>query len=151
MQTDSDYLRRSVELHQRSHDPHRQVGALIVDSAGNIVSEGVNAPPDRFNFSKADTFRAIVLDPEWKYFMLEHAERNAINAAFSKGMSLSGSTMYASLYPCADCARAIVAAGISRLVVPDIGGDADRDTKWKAHYHYASKVFALGGVKVEVR
>lgn len=118
---------------------------------GNIVSEGVNSPPDRFNFSKADTFLAIERDPEWKYFMLEHAERNAINSAFSKGAPLLGATMYVSLYPCADCARAIVAAGISRLVVPDIEGDADRDTKWKAHYHYASKVFALAGVKVEVK
>lgn len=150
MRPDSDYLRRSIELHECSHDPHRQVGAVIVDQHGTIISEGANAPPDRFGYSKADSLRAIEDDPEWKYYMLEHAERNAINAALARGVSLEGTTMYASLYPCADCARAIVAAGISRLVVPHIGGNAERDAKWKSHYHYASQVFARGGVKVDV-
>lgn len=149
MHPDSDYLRRCTELHERSHDPHRQVGAIIVDSDGQILSEGANAPPIQLGLSKADSLRAIEGDPDWKYFMFEHAERNAINLAVAKGSVLRGTTMYASLFPCADCARAIVAAGISRLVVPKGGGNAKRDEKWQAHYHYADEIFGLAGVKVD--
>lgn len=148
IQRDSEYLRRCVELHERSHDPHRQVGAIIVNEHGRILSEGANAPPKKFGLSKADSSHAIEADPEWKYFMLEHAERNAISSAVEKGEALAGTTMFASLYPCADCARAIVAAGISRLVVPKLGGNTERDKKWQAHYRYANKIFELGGVVV---
>lgn len=149
MRPDSDYLRRCTELHERSHDPHRQVGAIIVDSKGQILSEGANAPPIQLGLSKADSLRAIEGDLDWKYFMLEHAERNAINLAVATGTTLLGTTMYASLFPCSDCARAIVAAGIRRLVVPEGGGNAKRDEKWHTHYHYAEAIFGLAGLKVD--
>ncbi len=149
MKLDSDFLRRCNELHEFSHDPHRQVGAVIVDANGRILSEGVNAPPNPLGLSQSDSLRAIEGDPDWKYFMLEHAERNAISSALAKGAALHGTTMYASLYPCADCARAIVAAGIKRLVVPSLGGDTERDRKWKSHYLYANEIFRMAGVKVD--
>lgn len=82
--------------------------------------------------------------------MLEHAERNAINAARDQHLKLAGSTMYGSLFPCADCARAIVAAGISRLVVPSLSSDPARDSKWLDHYRYAYEIFDLAGIRVDV-
>lgn len=146
---DRDYLQLCVKLHKHSHDPHRQVGSVIVGRDGQVLSEGVNAPPSEIGFSEAESRRAIEMDPDWKYFFLEHAERNAIHKAYSKNVSLKGATMYASLYPCADCARAIVAAGISRLVVPEPGGNGTRDAKWQSHYRYASQIFDLAGIEVD--
>ena len=146
--TDSQLLRHCIALHSRSHDPHRQVGVVITDRDGNIISEGVNAPPERLGLSKADSHVLIGRDPDWKYFMLEHAERNAIHSSLARNVSLQGATMYASLYPCADCARAIVASGIMRLVVLREESENNRDARWRLHRHYADKAFGLGQVEV---
>jgi dCMP deaminase len=82
--------------------------------------------------------------------MLEHAERNAIFAAYAEGKSMVGATIYSTLFPCADCARAIVAAGLSRLVVLGMTKDPVRDEKWLEHYRHAERIFARAGVAVDV-
>ena len=132
-----------------SHDPHRPVGVVIADRTGSIISTGSNRPPERFAFEQADTLEAIRHDPSWKYYMMEHAERNAILEALKRGSSLKGAVMYGTLFPCSDCARAIVAAGIERLVVPKPGIHPERDERWRSHYEYARKIFDLGGVQVD--
>lgn len=147
---DQQFLLRCEEIKEGSHDPHRKVGVLIVDDHGEILSVGTNAPPVKLGLSRSDSVAAITDDPEWKYFMLEHAERNAINAARDDGRSLAGATMYGTLFPCADCARAIVAAGISRVVVPGPGGDLNRDRKWADHYRYAHRILELACIRVDI-
>jgi dCMP deaminase len=82
--------------------------------------------------------------------MLEHAERNAIFAAYRGGRSLVGATMYGTLFPCADCARAIVAARLSRLDVLSLGRDPVRDAKWLEHYRYAERILAMAGITVVI-
>jgi dCMP deaminase len=149
-ESDRRFLLRCEEVKEESHDPHRRVGVLIVDADGQVITTGTNAPPPQLGFSILDSHKAIESDPEWKYFVLEHAERNAINAARDQRLALAGATMYGSLFPCADCARAIVAAGISRLVVPKLDGDPARDSKWLDHYRYAHMILDLAGVRVDV-
>ena len=105
-------------------------------------------PPQRFHFTPSDTHNAIDNDPTWKYFMVEHAERNAIIEALKSGISLERATLYGTLFPCADCARAIVAAGIEEVVVPRPGLHPDRDERWRSHYEYATKVFELGNIRL---
>jgi dCMP deaminase len=134
---------------RESHDPHRPVGAIIADAHGRFVADGTNAPPTAFGYSVADTHAAIDADPAWKYFMLEHAERNAIFKAQASGISLKGATMYGTLFPCADCARAIAASGIRRIVVPEPGQHSDRDQKWIDHYRYARKIIDLSGIALD--
>lgn len=123
---------------------------VIVDPLSQVVAEGANAPPRRIGMTREETEAAISQDPSWKYFMLEHAERNAIFAARDRGVSLVGTTMYGTLFPCADCARAISAAGISRLVVTTGDNDPVRDERWRDHYAYARKIFEMGGVTVDL-
>jgi dCMP deaminase len=147
---DRQFLLRCEEVKEESHDPHRKVGVLIVDDQDQVISVGTNAPPHQLGLSRYDSHAAIAVDPEWKYFMLEHAERNAINAARNDGKSAVGATMYGTLFPCADCARAIVAAGISRLVVSGPGGNPDRDRKWIDHYRYAHRILELARVQVDI-
>ena len=148
--SDRYFLQRSEVMQQKSHDPHRQVGVIIVDANGNIIGSGTNAPPAELGLTLAESLTAIEEDPAWKYFILEHAERNAINSARNSGKELKGTTMYGTLFPCADCARAIVAGGISRLVVPGPGGDPHRDQKWRDHYRFAHRIFELAEIQVDI-
>ena len=132
-----------------SHDPDRQVGAVIADASGEVLSMGTNRPPKQMHLSADDSRLAIAGDHEWKYFMLEHAERNAIANARDSGRSLKGATIYVSLYPCANCARAIAAAGIRRLVAPEPVIATARDERWRADFFYAPRIFELSGVEVD--
>ena len=142
-------MRLSDEARQLSHDPDRQVGAVIVNNEDVLVATGSNSPPSELNISAIDSRTAILEDSSWKYFMLEHAERNAIHEAHRRGVSLVGSTIYVTLFPCADCARAIVAAGIFRLVVPSEQKESERDDKWSEHYRYARRILKTAGVQLE--
>lgn len=146
---DRSMLLLSQEAQKQSHDPHRQVGVVIADDKNQIISTGTNEPPVSLGFHVDKSHQSIAHDPSWKYYILEHAERNAIFSALKSGTSLAGTTMYGTLFPCADCARAIAAVGITRLVVPSPGIHPVRDQKWMEHYKYADMILRLGGVSVE--
>jgi dCMP deaminase len=147
---DRSFLRLCFEVRENSHDPDRSVGAVIVDGADDVLGVGTNAPPSALKLTLAESHEAVRQDRAWKYFTLEHAERNAIFTAYAQGKLLAGATMYTTLFPCADCARAIVAAGLSRLVVFGLAKDPIRDEKWLEHYRHADRMLAMAGVIVDV-
>lgn len=147
---DKSFLLRCEEVKNASYDPYRQVGAVIVNKYGEIVAEGTNAPPSQLGMTRIATSAAIDQDSNWKYFMLEHAERNAIFSARDHNHSLVGATMYVTLFPCSDCARAIVSAGISRIVISSKNANSIRDQKWEEHYLYAMKILNQSGLIVEL-
>lgn len=94
---------------QRSKDPSTQVGAVIVKH-GDVLSTGYNGMP-----------AGLIETPErWerpaKYALVVHAEENALLRAARKGVSVIGSTLYISLFPCSKCARVIANSGIQELV-----------------------------------
>lgn len=96
-----------------SPDRSRKVGAVIIAPNGEIISVGCNTLPDGVEHS--DEF----LSRPAKYDWTEHAERNAIfEVAKSLGKSTEGCSMVLPWFPCAHCARAIVQAGIQRVVAP---------------------------------
>jgi dCMP deaminase len=82
-----------------------------------------------------------------KYSWTEHAERNAIYNAARVGVSLAGCTCYVNWFPCIDCARAIVQAGIIRLV----GLEPDHnDPKWGADFRFAIDMFAEVNLEIKL-
>lgn len=97
----------------RSKDPNTQVGACIVSSDHKILSMGYNGFPlgcsdDEFPWAREG-------EPlENKYFYTTHSELNAI--LNYRGGSLEGSTLYVSLFPCNECAKAIIQSGIKTIV-----------------------------------
>lgn len=97
----------------RSKDPNTQVGACIVSSDNKILSMGYNGFPkgcsdDEFPWGREG-------DPlENKYFYSTHSELNAI--LNYRGGSLEGSKLYVSLFPCNECAKAIIQAGIKTVI-----------------------------------
>lgn len=97
----------------RSKDPNTQVGACIVDHANHILSTGYNGFP---NGCSDDDFpwgrEGGMLESKYPYVV--HAELNAILNA--RGKDLTGSRIYVALFPCNECAKAIIQAGISEVI-----------------------------------
>ena len=97
----------------RSKDPSTQVGACIVSEDNRILSTGYNGFPqgcsdDDFPWNRDESLG------ETKYNFVVHAELNAIlNAG---GKSLVGSRIFVSLFPCHECAKAIIQAGVREVV-----------------------------------
>ena len=97
----------------RSKDPSTQVGACIVNPDKRIMSMGYNGMPrncsdDEFPWDRDNT----PLDS--KYLYVCHAEFNAILNC-ERG-NLRGCTVYATLFPCNECAKAIIQSGITEVV-----------------------------------
>lgn len=98
---------------KRSKDPSTQVGACIVNSSNVIESIGYNGLPkgcsdDEFPWEKDGD----VLNT--KYPFVVHAELNAILNA--RGKDLSNCKIYVALFPCNECAKAIIQTGITEVV-----------------------------------
>lgn len=96
----------------RSKDPSTQVGACIVSPSKKVVGLGYNGFPtgindDDFPWEKHDEY------DQSKYAYVVHAELNAILNATT---SLQGCSIYVSLFPCNECAKAIIQSGIKTLI-----------------------------------
>ena len=96
----------------RSKDPNTQVGAAIVDQDHKVVSIGYNGMPrgckdEDFPWEREGGF----LDTKYAYVV--HAELNAI---LNSPRPVSGCTLYVSLFPCNECAKAIIQSGIKKVI-----------------------------------
>ena len=98
---------------ERSKDPNTQVGACIVDDQNRILATGYNGFPQGCSDDDFPWNRDEALG-ETKYQFVVHAELNAI--LNSRGKSLQGSKLYVGLFPCNECAKAIIQAGISEVI-----------------------------------
>ena len=97
----------------RSKDPNSQVGACIVSEDNKILSMGYNGFPkdcsdDEFPWARQGD------ELNTKYFYVVHSELNAI-LNYSGG-SLEGAKLYVSLFPCNECAKAIIQSGIKEVI-----------------------------------
>jgi dCMP deaminase len=98
---------------KRSKDPSTQVGACIVNQKNKIVGAGYNGLPagcddDEFPWEKQGAFL------QTKYPYVCHAELNAI--LNNIGMDLHGCRIYTALFPCNECAKAIIQSGIVEVI-----------------------------------
>ena len=97
----------------RSKDPNTQVGACIVNDKNKIMSVGYNGLPvgcsdDEFPWERdGDAY-------DTKYPYVCHAELNAI--LNNAGAPLEGCRIYVALFPCNECAKAIIQSGIREVV-----------------------------------
>ena len=101
----------------RSKDPNTQVGACIVSQDNKILSMGYNGFPkgcsdDDFPWNRESD------DPyDNKYFYTTHSELNAI--LNYRGGSLEGCKLYVTLFPCNECAKALIQSGIRTVIYAD--------------------------------
>ncbi len=123
----------------RSKDPNTQVGCCIVSEDHKILSMGYNGLPngcedDEFPWERESTDMLAT-----KYPYVVHSELNAI--LNYRGGSLEGSTLYVSLFPCNECAKAIIQAGIRTIVY-----DSDKYASTPAT-RAAKRMFDAAGVR----
>ena len=99
---------------KRSKDPSTQVGACIVDDDNRILSTGYNGFPQGCSDDDYPWAREVEDSNGTKYPFVVHAELNAI--LNNRGKNLTGSRIYVALFPCNECAKAIIQSGIREVV-----------------------------------
>lgn len=124
----------------RSKDPNTQVGACIVNDDNRIVSVGYNGFPRGCSDEDFPWERSADNQNDTKYPFVCHAELNAI--LNSNGIGVKGSRIYVALFPCNECAKAIIQAGIKEIVyISDKYRDTDANLASK-------RMLAAAGVKL---
>lgn len=137
---DKKFIGLSRHISEWSKDTNRKVGAVIVDVDNVVLSMGYNGIPRGCD----DKVEARYERPA-KYLYTEHAERNAIYHAARHGVSLKDCRMYVTLFPCADCARAMIQSGIKQLIAPQ--PDLEHEI-WGEHFKVAIQM--MEEAKVEI-
>ncbi len=99
----------------RSKDPNTQVGACIVDNMNRILSIGYNGAPNGFDDTKFPWDREGK-PLETKYLYVCHAELNAILNFRGNRKDFEDSKLYVALFPCNECSKAIIQAGIKEVI-----------------------------------
>jgi dCMP deaminase len=150
--TEADRFYLTLALGERinSDDPKARriqqsgVGAIIVGKKG-ILAQSANVLPPALKRDHDRHSRTI--SEEERYHFIEHAERAAIFKAMLRCTDLTGSTLYCSRFPCSDCARAIVWAGIDRAVfATGYAGEAH----WLKSQQAARHILRRAGVTVRI-
>lgn len=130
---DKLFMKIAGDLAEMSHCCRVQVGAVIVRE-GRIISTGWNGtPPGHQNcddyFAAKHGVPPHAVDSELHSEFTEyevHAETNALLFAARHGMKVDGATIYTTTSPCLDCGKAIITAGIKRVVFKEL---YDRDQR----------------------
>jgi len=98
---------------RRSKDPNSQVGACIVNDENKIVSVGYNGAPIGYDDDKDMTWEREGNFLDTKYAYVCHSELNAI---LNSNNSVKGCKLYVTLFPCNECAKAIIQSGIKEVI-----------------------------------
>ena len=115
---DEFFMRVAVAAALRSKDPNTQVGACIAGTDHRILSVGYNGTPSGIDDDEFpwDTTADPLTD---KHNYVIHAEANAILNYRGSLKELAGATVYVTLFPCQECAKMLVQAGIGEVVYLD--------------------------------
>lgn len=108
---DEYFMGVAILASKRSKDPNTQVGACIVNEENIILSTGYNGFPSGCSDDEYPWERE---GENTKYPYVVHAELNAILNA--NGKSLRNSRIYVALFPCNECAKAIIQSGIKEVI-----------------------------------
>lgn len=140
MNWDERFMELAIHVASWSKDRSRQVACVIVAPDNSVRALGFNGFPRGLD----DEVEGRHFRPA-KYLWTEHAERNAIYVAARNGIPLNGCRMYLPWFPCVDCARAIVQAGLVEVVSrqPDFS-----DIRWGEDFRVAVELLKEAEVSV---
>jgi dCMP deaminase len=139
---DKKFIKLSTHISGWSKDKNRKVGAVIVDNDNAVLSMGYNGIPRGCDDDVESRYNRPT-----KYLYTEHAERNAIYHAARHGVSLKDCRIYVTLFPCADCARAIIQSGITKIIAPE--PDTTHEI-WGEHFKAAIEMMEEAKIKIEL-
>ena len=137
---DEYFMTLALLTAKRSKDPSTQVGACIVDDENKVVSIGYNGMPRHCDDTKLTWEKGEDLNN--KYLYVCHAEFNAILNT-RDGSHLNGCRIYVTLFPCNECAKAIIQTGIKKVIY--------LSNKYEAHLstRASKQLFEVAGVEIE--
>lgn len=110
---DEYFMGLAIMSSLRSKDPNSQVGACIVNNENKIISVGYNGAPIGFDDDKDMKWDREGSFIDTKYAYVCHSELNAI---INSKTSVKDCKLYVTLFPCNECAKAIIQSGIKELV-----------------------------------
>jgi len=141
----AEVLQLCYKWAQNSPDPSTQNAAILcaINPNGSLhpfnETLAVNEFPHGVSYSDERWERPL------KYAFIEHAERNCLFKALRRGRCTTGLAMVCPWAACADCARAIVQAGVKKLITQWF----DDEDRWADSIAVAFTILAEGGVEVE--
>ena len=149
LESDSFFMNEALLERIKTDDPkgqivHQSAVGAVIEKDGNILARSANVLPPTLKNKMEDSSNRI--SDNDRYFIIEHAERAAIYNGLIKGKALAGATIYCTRFPCSDCARAIVWAGIKRAVFA--GGFAG-EQRWLESQRAALRILRDSGVTVK--
>ncbi len=139
---DETFMQIAQVIRQRSKDPSTQVGAVIVAPDNRVLSLGYNGTPNGFDDAHFPWAREADSPADTKYPYIIHAERNAVLNFRGLTREMEGATLYATHFPCNECAKEIIQAGIRTVVY------ATRDTGMNLLEEVTGRMFRECGVSV---
>ena len=125
-----------------SKERGRRFGAVIVGPDREVRSMGYNGIPRGVDDEIEERHSR---ENGMKYFWAAHAEANAIFNAARVGVPVQGCAIYVPLFPCADCAKAIIQSGITRVVTHK---PEDGDVVWQTSFAVSSKMMEEAGITI---
>ena len=111
---DEYFMSIAIISSYRSKDPSTQVGCCIVDGDNKILSVGYNGFPKGCSDDEFPWEREGMTSYDTKYNYVAHAELNAI--LNFRGYGLKGAKVYTTLFPCNECAKALIQVGIKEVI-----------------------------------
>ncbi|MBI2738491.1 MAG: dCMP deaminase family protein [Rhodospirillales bacterium] len=137
---DQRFMTLARHVGEWSKDRSRRVGCVIVSRDNALRAIGYNGFPRGLDDERDGRHQRPA-----KYLWTEHAERNAIYEAARSGISIAGCRMYLPWFPCVDCARAIVQAGLAELIciAPDFS-----DLQWGEAFRTSVELLEEAGVEI---
>ncbi len=135
---DDTFMFLAQVIAERSKDPSTQAGTVIIDDNNVVLGMGYNG------WARGIDQSAFPWEREgyWastKYPYVVHAEVNAIYNATTK---IKGSKLYCTLFPCNECAKAIIQNGVKEVIYLSDKYDGTDENK------VSKKMFKLAGVKL---
>ena len=148
---DRHFLQMAELIASKSRDPSLQVGCVIVGSDCNVISTGYNGFPRGIEYD--DNSR---LERPKKYAFMVHAELNAVIHA-GRDRAKKGTAYVACVsknkvgrVPCVECAKSLINAGISNIVMWDVPNIIDKNIPgtWRASLEYSLEMLREAGVRL---
>ncbi len=108
---DEHFMDMAILVAQRSKDPSTKVGCVVVSEDKIVVATGYNGLP------RGVQDRSERMERPAKYLWTSHAEENAVAQSARVGAKLKGGTAFVTHHPCSRCARSLIQAGVTRVVI----------------------------------
>lgn len=146
---DEWFMRMVYLVAKKSKDTRTKIGSVVVNEDKRIISVGFNGFPIGVN----DNIKSRYERPQ-KYHYFAHSEANSIFSAARIGISLNKSFLYTQGIPCTECTKAIIQAGISKVLVHEQWMQKEKEirdynstsSKWKDHNEISIEMFRESGV-----